>query len=289
MVYRPKQKELPEVKKVKREPKSKFDERWAITGLLVLTVLASISFYLKTEIAKIWQEWTKPRVISSLPVEIDPSPVINKVEDETANLRGTYGFYVYQFENGVSFGLHEKEIFPAASLIKLPVMLTLFQEAEEGKIDLSDYQEMAEAMGKRSDNTAFNSLVEVLGEEKIQETIDGLGMRKTSFAKNETTPTDIGLFFEKLYQGRIITEAHRDEILDYLTDTAFEERIPAGVPEEIQVAHKIGTDVGTYSDAGIVFAEKPFILVIISKSARESEAEKVLPKITEAVWEFETR
>lgn len=281
--------ELPEVKKVKRIPKSKFDERWVIAGLLLLTVLASIFFYLKTEIARIWQSFTKPRVISSLPVEIDPSPVIDKVEDETVNLRGTYGFYVYQFENEFSFGLHEKEIFPAASLIKLPVMLTLYQEAEKGKIDLSDYQEMAEAMGKRSDNAAFNSLVEILGEEKIQETIDDLGMRKTSLAKNETTPTDIGLFFQKLYQGGVVTEVHRDEILDYLTDTAFEERIPAGVPEEVQVAHKIGTDVGTYSDAGIVFAEKPFILVIISKSARESEAEKVLPKISEAVWEFETR
>jgi len=281
--------ELPEVKKVKRIPKSKFDERWVVAGLLVLTVLASIFFYLKTEIAKIWQSFTRPRVISSLPVEIDPSPVIDRVKEETAALRGTYGFYVYQFENEFSFGLHEKEIFPAASLIKLPVMLTLYQEAGEGKINLSDYQEMAEAMGKRSDNTAFNTLVEILGEEKIQETIDDLGMRKTSFAKNETTPTDIGLFFQKLYQGGVVTEAHRDEILDYLTDTAFEERIPAGVPEEVQVAHKIGTDVGTYSDAGIVFTEKPFVLVIMSKSARESEAQKVLPKIAEAVWEFETR
>lgn len=281
-------KELPELKKVKK-PKSRLDERWVIAGLLVLTVLASIFFYLKTEIAKIWQTFTKPRVISSLPTEIDPSPVIDKVEDETANLRGTYGFYVYQFENEFSFGLHEKEIFPAASLIKLLVMLTLYQEAEEGKISLSDYQEMAKAMGKRSDNTAFNSLVEILGEGKIQETIDDLGMRKTSFTKNETTPTDIGLFFQKLYQGEIVTEAHRDEILDYLTDTAFEERIPAGVPEEVRVAHKIGIDVGTYSDAGIVFAEKPFVLVIMSKSARESEAEKVLPKISEAVWEFEVR
>jgi len=42
-------------------------------------------------------------------------------------------------------------------------------------------------------------------------------------------------------------------------------------------------DLGTYSDAGIIFAEKPFVLVIMSKMPKKTKRKKFLPKITEAV------
>ncbi len=144
-------------------------------------------------------------------------------------------------------------------------------------------------MGQQSDNTAFNVLRQILGEAKIQETINDLGMFSTSLKDNQTTPADIGLFWELLYEGGVVSDDYRDEILDYLTETAFEGRIPAGVPEEVRVAHKIGTDARTFSDAGIVFSERPFILVIMSQDALESEALEVLPKITRIVWGFEGR
>lgn len=289
MIFKAEQQPLPEVKKIiKKRTKSRFvDGRWAIVGLFGLTVLASLFFYLQTEAPRLWQKITSPAVISTLPGRFNPTPVLNEIESLTKNLRGTYGVYVYRLGEAVEYGIHQDEVFPAASLIKLPVMLTLYQEAEKGNLDLADYRKMAEAMGKRSDNTAFNQLVKILGEEKIQKTIDNLGMKKTSLAKNETTPSDIGLFFQKLYEGEIVTNGHREEILDFLTDTEFEDRIPAGIPEGVRVAHKIGTELGSFSDAGIIFSQKPFILVIISKNARESEANQVLPKITEAIWKFE--
>jgi beta-lactamase class A len=80
---------------------------------------------------------------------------------------------------------------------------------------------------------------------------------------------------------------YREEILKFLTKTAFEDWLPAGLPVDTRVAHKIGKDIGTFSDGGIVFAQKPFVLVIMSKNARESEANEALPKITKIVWEFE--
>jgi len=64
--------------------------------------------------------------------------------------------------------------------------------------------------------------------------------------------------------------------------------LPAGMSKKIKVAHKIGRDTGTFSDAGIVFADKPYIIVIMSKEARETEANEVLPKISKIIWDFET-
>ena len=197
--------------------------------------------------------------------------------------------------------------------MKLPVMLTLYQEAEKGGLDLETkyllkevdkqsgagilqgkkagsvytYRQLVELMGQYSDNTAFNVLTNILGAEKIQKTIDSLGMTKTLFEKFETSPQNMGLFFQKLYQGELVNREHQEEILGFLTKTAFEDRIPAGVPEGIRVAHKIGTELGNYSDAGIIFSDKPFVLVMITKNARETEALATLPKITQKVWEFE--
>jgi beta-lactamase class A len=229
-------------------------------------------------------------VISTLPPkpEFDPKPVLNEIEGLTSGMRGDYGVYVYRLESGDSHGIKETKVFTAASLIKLPVMLTVYQEAEKGNLNLADYQDKLAAMGKRSDNAAFSQVVGDLGGARIQTTIDELGMEATSFQENETTPRDIGLFFRKLYRGNLISKEHQEEFLNLLTETIYEDRIPVGIPGEIRVAHKIGTEIGSFSDAGIVFAEAPFVLVIMSDRARESEADEVLHQITKAIWDFET-
>lgn len=274
---------------------------------------------------------TVPEAQSEEAIKVEPTAKVSKqitkierknfenIKNEfivlTRDLKGTWGFYVYNLSGKWEYGLAQDEVFTAASLIKLPVFLALYQEVERGKISLETkyslkekdkvsgagslyyqpagktytYKQLAELMGKQSDNTAFNIFQKILSGEKIQATIDNLEMSSTLFSENETSPKDIGLFFRKLYGSSLVTREHRDEILSYLTKTIFEDRIPAGVPSEIKVAHKVGTETGVFSDAGIVFAEKPYIIVIMSRGANEVEAKEVLPKVSRLVWEFENR
>ena len=245
-----------------------------------------------------------------------PTPKLERERQEVLKmiepLRGRYGIFFQDLETNDSFAIAGQETFTAASLIKLPVLLTLYREAEAGRINLDEvyklrnsdkvsgagslqykpagfeitFRQLAELMGQQSDNTAFNIVSQRLGEAKIQELIDALGMTKTSFAKNETSPADIGLFFRKLYKEGIVYEKDKEEILGFLTNTIWEDRIPAGVPKGIKVSHKIGTEVGVISDAGIVFAKKPFILVIMSQDANEIEAKKALPEITRKIYDL---
>ena len=319
MLFQPKQEVLPKLQPLlkKEERKRKFSrgDRWRVVILFGATVLACLFFWFKTEAPRLWQKVNTPLVLSSRPhdEEFNPSPVLAKIEALTADLEGTYGIYVYQLGEEREYGLYFQEVFPAASLIKLPVIFALYQQAEKGEVSLEDkyalvgqdkiggagilsaqktgavytYRQLARFMGQYSDNTAFGVIRRILGDKVIGATIRDLGMKRTSLEKNETTPEEIGLFFQKLYWGEGISEAHREEILALLTKTAFEDRLPAGLPRKVRVAHKIGTEIGSFSDAGIVFAERPFILVIMSKAARESEALKVLPEIAKVVWEFE--
>jgi len=327
MVFTPEQQTIPQVKpllKKPKKPKLTDGDRLLIVALFLTTVLISGFLYFQTQITEFFQKIKKvPEKITSPLVitggkemkKFDPNPVLEEIKSLTKEPLGTYGVYVYRFEDGKEYGLRQNEIFPAASLMKMPVILTLYQEAEAGRIDLETeykllekdkrggagilqsrpagevytYRKLAELMGQYSDNTANNVLVKILGAQKIQQTIDNLGMKKTNFVEYETTPYDIGLFFRKLYEGEIVTNQHKEEILKFLTKTGWEDRIPAGVPEGVRVAHKIGTEIGVFSDAGIVFAPKPFVLVIMTKEAKEIEAKEALPKIAKAVWEWEKK
>ena len=308
-----------DLKRVKNEGR-----KWVL-ALLVFTFVASLGFWLwgqrETNLSGIISpvgEKTK-NLTGGKPAtektQKKTEDTENKIKELIKVLKGTYGIYVYNLTDKQSFGVSQDEVFPAASLIKLPVILTFYQEAEAGKIDLESeyvlkakdkltgagviqykpvgtvytYRKLAELMCQQSDNTAFNIVRQLLGDEKIQATINNLRMTKTSLAENETSPADIGLFFRKFYSGSVLSRNHRDEIVDYLTKTAFEDRIPAGVPEGTKVAHKIGNETGSFSDAGIVFGKEPFILVILSKDALEKEALKALPEITKIVWEFEAK
>jgi len=293
--------------------------RLTVMVTLGVTLLAIGGVILYRERGNLWGKILAPQVVTQAVTPVLPSPTPTpkfekqqaEIKKLTANLQGTYGVFVQDLATGESYGLKTQESFTAASLIKLPLLLTLFKEAEAGNLNwetkyvlkaadkragagsiqykpvgtVFTYRQMAELMGKQSDNTAFNVFSNLLGEEKIQRVINDLGMENTSFKDNLTTPEDIGLFFDKLYTQDVLVRDDRDELLSFITDTLYEDRIPAGVPKGIKVSHKIGNEVGVVSDAGIVFSQKPFILVILSQGVIEKEAKEVLPKIAGLVYQ----
>lgn len=228
-------------------------------------------------------------------------------------LSGVYGLYVVRLDDGSHYGVNENEVFEAASLIKLPVMVGMYMEAEEGNIDLEEeytlkasdkiagsgslysepegtvitYKELIEYMGQESDNTAFGIARNILGEARVSEILDEIGMQDTNLSENETTPQDIGIFFKKLWDGQIISQEHKDELLGYLTDTIYESWIPEGLPD-IRVAHKFGREVHVVNDAGVVYTDDPFVLVILSKGVVEREADEVFPELSRIIYQVET-
>ncbi len=239
--------------------------------------------------------------------------VVSSFKEKIKELSGVYGFYVFRLTEGSSYGVSEKEKFQAASLVKLPVILAFYIEDEKGTIDLETkyklkeedkvggagslfsepagtvltYRDLVRYMGKQSDNTAYNIALDVLGEEKVKSVISEIGMTNTSLENNETTPYDIGLLFRKLWQGDIVSRKDRDEILGFLTDTIYEEWLVAGIPSRVKVAHKYGREVHVVNDAGIVYADEHFVLVMMSKGVVEREADEVFPELARIVYEGE--
>ena len=303
----------PENRKKRKEPKKPWGkkERYFVGSVLVLMVGISAILALS---ARSWKFPGIPRMQMpsfSIPFfseetiilegeDVDSTnkeiaeKVISEFKQKTMDLSGVYGLYVVNLNNGFSYGVNERETFQAASLIKLPVMAAVYLEAEQGNLTLSEYRKYLEAMGKRSDNSAQIKVVKDLGEETINSYIKKLGMRHTSYEENETTPYDIGVFFEKLWDGDILDSEDTEELLGFLTDTIYEDWLVAGISEDIRIAHKYGREVHVVNDAGIVFSSgqeglrpggQPYVVVIMSKGVVEKEADKVFPELARIVHE----
>lgn len=280
---------------------------WKLPGLPRLK-LPSLSFF-KEETIII--EKDKERVKDKEKSE----KIIDEFKEETRKVSGVYGLYVVNLESGFSFGVYEDEEFTPASLNKLPVMLAIYMEAEKGNLNLetkyslkaSDkrggsgslyqkpqgfvltYRDLVRYMGKESDNTAFNIASGIVGGEKIEEVIKEIGMKDTKVLGEDqrTTPHDVGLLFKKLWEESLVSKKSQDEILEYLTGTIYENWLAAGVPKEVKVAHKFGRELHVVNDAGIVFGERPYIVVILGKGVVEREADETFPTLSEIVYQGE--
>jgi beta-lactamase class A len=138
------------------------------------------------------------------------------------------------------------------------------------------YRELCEAMITVSSNLAANLLIEHLGPKTIQATTDTLGaggmhvLRAVEDGKafqnglnNTTTARALLTLMEKIARGQAVDQAASDEMVAVLKRQKFTDRIPAGLPPGIPVAHKTGEITRIQHDAAIVYADRPFVLVVL--------------------------
>ena len=285
------------IRKVKKETPPKpwgKKERFIVLFVLLTTVFGSAALALSAREYKLpgLPRLTFPKFTFTNPfkeeiiqiglrkeLEIEKK-IAQSFTEMTGDLTGLYAFYVIDLNTDEEFGVNEDEIMQAASLIKLPVMLY-----SQGKV--SDDKILA--MGKKSDNAVFNEIVFKFGKTTLQKYIDTLEMPDTSLAENETTPKDVGNLLKKIYLSAQAGEDGSNQILSAITDTIFEDWLVKGIPDDIKVAHKYGRETHVINDAGIVFSDKPYILVLMTQGIVDEEANNIIPQISKMVYDEMTK
>lgn len=251
---------------------------------------------------------------TAVPV-LNTQELISSIKQITDKATGTYSVYVVDLNTKQSFGFNETTIFTAASVIKVPILAALYHEAAAGKIDLdrritiqaADIQDygtgvirykgagqvyslktLAQLMMEKSDNTAAFVLDTVITQPKIQSLIDGWGMSQTDLTNNKTSNKDIANLMIKMRAGEIANKALTQEMIGFMDDSDFENRIPKLLPTGIKVFHKIGNEVGFVHDVGIVEDPKhPFYIGVMSNDIRnDEEAESVIAQVAKLVYDF---
>jgi beta-lactamase class A len=110
---------------------------------------------------------------------------------------------------------------------------------------------------------------------------------KAGSGNNLTSPRDMARLCELIELGAGLSEAARDGVIDTMKRQKYNERIPAGLPENIVVAHKTGSIKGVRNDAGIVYAPAgPYVIALFSKGlADEKGGVDCLADLSRIIWE----
>ena len=237
---------------------------------------------------------------------------------------GTHGVVVFDPYSGETVLLNADRRFVAASLSKLYALLTLYKAASQGELSLDDeitmrssdvwaygtgvlakypskypvgytmtLRECAEFMIKESDNTAELMLNRYLGEKNIEAELHRIGADSTRYWSpiNTTTPNDILLVLKKIADPSYTSPQLSAEMLELMTNTAFEDRLPGPLPEGARISHKIGSYESTFSDAGIVFPEESgvnaqeYYIIVFCEGATQEEAIETIQDISLATYQ----
>jgi beta-lactamase class A len=230
----------------------------------------------------------------------------------------TYGVVVLDPSSGERVAMDADRRFLAASLNKLPVLMTLYRAAASGVVDLDDkismqpsdvqaygsgvlytypvghtmtLRECARFLIKESDNTAWKMLDRYLGRDYIRAELYRVGARSTEYwFPNTTTPDDVLLVLEKISDPSYTTPHLSAEMLDVMTNTSFEERLPQPLPEGTLVSHKIGYYGTTFADVGIVFPEgardarDAYLMVVMASDTSESASRVATQEMSLATY-----
>lgn len=253
-----------------------------------------------------------------LPTDPARARALEELEERLGDISrehpGAHGAVVFDPLSGEGASLNADRRFVAASLSKLYALLTLYSAASQGEVDLEDeitmrasdvwaegtgvlygqpvgttmtLRECAAVLIEESDNTAEVMLNRYLGEEEIEAELRRVGARSTSYwVPNTTTPNDVLLVLKAIADPSYTSPELSAEMLDVMTGTSFEDRLPGPLPEGARVAHKIGSWETTFSDAGIVFPggtsgdDEGYYVVVFSEGATEGAARKTIHDVS---------
>lgn len=231
---------------------------------------------------------------------------------------------------------HADDSFHAASTMKIPVMIELFHQVQEGKVRLDNavaiknefhslvdgsvytldpgddseaalykaagqtrtLRQLCELMITVSSNLATNLVIEKLGVQNIRATVhalhaDGMNVLRgvednKAFAagmSNTTTARALLELLTAIARGTAVDKQASTEMVEILERQKFNEGIPAGLPAGVRVAHKTGEITKIHHDAAIVYAPRPFVLVILVRGLADmKDSSALMADITREIY-----
>ena len=145
-------------------------------------------------------------------------------------------------------------------------------------------RDLCEAMITVSSNFATNLIIEQLGAKSIQRTTNALGAPgmhvlrgvedDKAFQKglnNTTTARALMTLLQRIAQRDAVDKQSSDAMIAILERQHFNDRIPAGVPAGTPVAHKTGEITRIQHDAAIVYAPRPYVLVVLVRGLDDAK------------------
>ena len=222
-----------------------------------------------------------------------------------------------------SISINGGYVFPAASLIKVPVAIVLLKKIDSKEVSwdkvltLKRYhyaqgsgylrtrkvgtkvrlKEAFKLMLTISDNTATNIIIDLLGGvDAVDDEIFKLGLNNTRLVNwlgdfkgtNKTSPRDLVILLEKSLEGNILSKNSKRVLKDTLLDVKNKSLIKKGLGKHTRFAHKTGTIGICVGDAGIIylpFGKRIAISIIVRRPFNNFNGQMIIREISRIVYE----
>jgi len=256
-----------------------------------------------------------------------PNPQVANVkkvlEDEITRSfpRQKVSVYYRDLNNGPWFGINENEPFSPASLLKVPILIAAYKQADsdpEFLVRQHEYipsadpttpaqnllpaqtlvprnkytvEELLYRMIVYSDNESANVLKQILGQDRIISVYTGLGINLPNNDFDDFLSTRAYTsVYRVLYNASFLNTTQSQKALLLLTQTQFRNGLVEHLPQEITVAHKFGERETPASvqvhDCGIIYHPRhPYTLCVMTKGDNYNEQVKAISALSQLVFE----
>ena len=171
--------------------------------------------------------------------------------------------------------------------------------------DSVSVRDLIRHMITRSSNLATNTLIALANADSVNAMMRSFGAtrmrvlrgvedQKAFDAKlnNSSTAHDLAMLLRALETGRAASPRATTEMRDVLMAQEFNEKIPAGLPKGVPVAHKTGDITAIAHDAAIVYpaGRAPYILVVLTRGIEpEPVADSLIADISRDIYAYAMR
>jgi len=229
--------------------------------------------------------------------------------------------YFRDLNNGIWFGINEKEDFSPASLLKVPIMMAYLKKAEDNKDFLSSkikyvvpfggeldqnikpkktievgkeytIEELLNYMIVYSDNNAKSLLLSSINEFDLNQIYIDLGMSipGTKGVEDFMSVKNYASFFRILYNASYLDREMSEKALKLLIQSDFKDGLTAELPKDMKVAQKFGErkigEIDQIHDCGIIYyPQKPYLLCVMTRGTDFNVQSKVISDISKIVFD----
>jgi beta-lactamase class A len=254
---------------------------------------------------------------------------LSRLEQIDRRVDGVLGIVIEDLKGEHRFAVNADKTFSQASAIKIPILMEVFKQADEGKVDLDErlwvekkYQvagsgilgelgdrstqmsvrDLCVMMIMLSDNTATNMLIDKVGLENVTKSMASLGCEKTRLRRrmmdteasargdeNVSTPAEAAKLLRLLYNGKFVSSEVSDDILGILRKEKAGD-VKSALPEGVKVAFKVGSIPGVATEWAIVELEnRPYIVVVMGGYGKGDEFQGAIRRVSEVAYDFFSR
>jgi len=274
---------------------------------------------------------TTELVPPALPVALQRTEEIAPLKASLTKLAERYpdfqlGVAIVDVDTGAYVSLAGANPLPAASTIKLPILVALFQAVDLGTVRLDEKLTLAErhvAIGSgnmqydapgtqytlldvatqmivTSDNTATNLIIERLGGLKpLNEQFQQWGLNQTQLnaalpdleGTNVVSPDDMANLFSMLDRGELVSLRSRDRLLNILEGTQNDSLLPQALGEGAIIAHKTGNIKNSLGDVGLIDlpnGKRYVVAALVQRPPEDDRAYNIIQDVSREAYKYFT-